>query len=97
MASSMKFDGSVLHFFFPPNVRHTVQDFERELVNPHLLETLRQVLPGLASITVTYESGKHDRPEEVLRGDPVFQKLLSETSGEVMEIHRVEIELQASS
>lgn len=97
MASSMNFDGSVLHFFFPPNVRHTVQDFEKELVNPHLLETLRQVLPGLASITVTYESGKHDRPEEVLRGDPVFQKLLSETSGEVMEIHRVEIELQASS
>ena len=92
MASSLAFDGSALHFFFPPNVRHTVQDFERELANPHLLETLRRVLPGLTRLTVTFETGKHDRPEEVLREDPVFQKLLSETSGEVVDIRRVDLE-----
>ncbi|MDP2876288.1 MAG: DNA polymerase III subunit gamma/tau [Holophaga sp.] len=90
MATSLTFDGSALHFFFPPNVRHTVQDFERELVNPHLLETLRQVLPGLIRITVTFESGKHDRPEDVLRGDPLFQKLLSDTSGEVVDMRRTD-------
>ena len=90
MASSMDFDGACLHFSFPPNVRHTVQDFERELANPHLIATMCQVLPGLVRITVTYESSTQNRPEEVLRADPAFQKLLSDTSGEVVDIRRVE-------
>jgi len=90
MASSLSFDGHALHFFFPPNVRHTVQDFERELSNPHLLETMRRVLPGLVRISVTFEAERHGRPEEILRNDAAFQRLLHETQGEVTEVRRAD-------
>jgi len=90
MARSLNFDGHVLHFFFPPNVRHTVQDFERELVNPHLLETLRRILPGLSRIAITFDADHHERPEEILREDSAFQRLLLETQGEVIEVRRAE-------
>lgn len=90
MASSLSFDGKILHFFFPPNVRNTVQDLERELVNPHLLETMRKVLPGLTRISITFEAERHGRPEEILRGDKVFQRLLQDTQGEVIEVRRAD-------
>jgi len=90
MARSLSFDGHLLQFFFPPNVRNTVQSFERELANPHLLETLRRVLPGLSRIGVTFDADRHERPEEILRGDEAFQRLLLETQGEVLEVRRVE-------
>jgi len=90
MARSLSFDGRVLNFFFPPNVRHTVQDLERELVNPHLLETLRRVLPGLSRIAITFDAQHHERPEEILRDDAAFQRLLLETQGEVIEVRRAE-------
>jgi len=90
MARSLEFDGRVLHFFFPPNVRHTVQDFERELANPNLLETLRRILPGLTRIAITFDTDRHARPEEILRDDEVFQRLLLETQGEVIEVRRAE-------
>jgi hypothetical protein len=90
MASSLRFEGKVLHFFFPPNVRNTVQDLERELSNPHLLETMRRILPGLSQIAITFEAERYGRPEEILRGDQVFQRLLQDTQGEVTEVRRAD-------
>jgi DNA polymerase-3 subunit gamma/tau len=90
MATGLRMEGHTLHWFFPPNVRNTVQDLEREQANPHLLETLRKVLPGLARMVITFDTGSHARPEDALREDPVFQRLLQETAGEVMEIRRTD-------
>ena len=88
MASGLTYQDHVLRWLFPPNVRNTVQDLEREQSNPHLLEALRQVLPGLARMTITFESDNQARPEDALRSDPNFQRLLAETGGEVVEIRR---------
>ena len=90
MATGLAFQEHTLRWLFPPNVRNTVQDLEREAANPHLLEALRQVLPGLARLTITFETDNQARPEDVLRGDPAFQRLLAETGGEVVEIRREE-------
>ncbi|HLO67978.1 MAG TPA: DNA polymerase III subunit gamma/tau [Holophaga sp.] len=86
MATSLAFDGRTLHWHFAPNVRNTVQDLERELANPHLLEALRPILPGLASLSISFDAGAKERPEDLLRGDPVFQRLLQETGGEVVDV-----------
>ena len=88
MATTLTFTGNTLHWFFPPNVRNTVQDLEREQANPHLLEALRQVLPALDKLVITFEADAHGRPEDLLRADPAFQRLLSDTAGEVVEIRR---------
>ncbi len=88
MATGLRFQGGVLHWLFPPNVRNTVQDLEREQANPHLLEALRQVLPGLVRMAITFAADNQPRPEDVLRGDPAFQRLLAETGGEIIEIRR---------
>ena len=90
MATNLRLDGSTLHWFFPPNVRNTVQDLEREQANPHLLEALRQVLPGLSRLVITFEEGGSQRPEDLLRNDPAFQRLVAETHGEVLEVKRVD-------
>jgi DNA polymerase-3 subunit gamma/tau len=88
MATRLAFQDRTLNWLFPPNVRNTVQDLEREQANPHLLEALRQVLPGLARVTITFESGDQGRPEDVLRADPAFQRLIQETNGEIVEIRK---------
>jgi DNA polymerase-3 subunit gamma/tau len=88
MATELRLEGHTLHWFFPPNVWNTVHDLEREQANPHLLESLRQVLPGLAKIVITFDAEAHVRPEDALRSDPVFQRLLQETGGEVVEVRR---------
>jgi DNA polymerase-3 subunit gamma/tau len=88
MATGLTYQDHVLRWLFPPNVRNTVQDLEREHANPHLLEALRQVLPGLARMTITFETDTQARPEDALRSDPTFQRLLAETGGEVVEIRR---------
>ncbi|WP_306600088.1 DNA polymerase III subunit gamma/tau [Geothrix sp. 21YS21S-2] len=90
MATALTFQDGVLQWLFPPNVRNTAQDLERELSNPHLLEALRQVLPGLARTAITYETENRERPEDVLRADPSFQRLLADTSGEIVEVRREE-------
>ncbi|NTV75177.1 MAG: hypothetical protein HGA66_13350 [Holophaga sp.] len=90
MATGLTFQDGTLHWLFPPNVRNTAQDLERELSNPHLLEALRQVLPGLVRTTLTFETGNRERPEDVLRADPSFQRLLADTSGEIVEVRREE-------
>jgi DNA polymerase-3 subunit gamma/tau len=90
MATQLRFDHHTLHWFFPPNVRNTVQDLEREQANPHLLEALRTVLPGISRILITFDAEAQARPEDSLRADPAFQRLLQETSGEVLETRRLE-------
>ena len=90
MAAELRFQGGVLHWLFPPNVRNTVQDLEREQANPHLLEALRQVLPGLTRLVITYAADNQPRPEDILRADPEFQRLLADTGGEVIEVRRVD-------
>ncbi len=88
MATELKVEAHTLHWFFPPNVRNTVQDLEREQSNPHLLEALRLVLPGVSRISITFDAESHARPEDSLRADPAFQRLLQETGGEIVEARR---------
>jgi DNA polymerase-3 subunit gamma/tau len=88
MATGLSFQDHVLSWLFPPNVRNTVQDLEQEQANPHLLEALRQVLPGLSRLAIRFEADTQSRPEDVLRGDPSFQRLLAETGGEIVEVRR---------
>jgi DNA polymerase III subunit gamma/tau len=90
MATELRFDNHTLHWFFPPNVRNTVQDLEREQSNPHLLEALRLVLPSVSRIVITFDAEAHVRPEDSLRADPAFQRLLQETGGEILETKRIE-------
>jgi len=90
MATELKFQGGTLHWLFPPNVRNTVQDLEREQANPHLLEALRQVLPGLMRVAVTFAADNQPRPEDALRADPEFQRLLADTGGEIVDIRQAE-------
>jgi DNA polymerase-3 subunit gamma/tau len=90
MATGLRFQGGALHWLFPPNVRNTVQDLEREQANPHLLEALRQVLPGLTRVVITFEADNQPGPEDALRADPEFQRLLADTGGEIVDIRRAE-------
>ncbi len=86
MASTVTLKGQVLHWYFPPSVRNTAQDLERELANPSLVAHLRQVLPGLQRMALTFEAETRARPEDLLREDPVFQELLRATKGEIVEV-----------
>jgi len=88
MATDLRFEGGTLHWFFPPNVRNTVQDLEQEQANPHLLEALRVLLPGLTGLRITFDADQLARPEDALRADPAFQRLLADTGGEIVEIRR---------
>ena len=88
MATDLRFEAGTLHWFFPPNVRNTVQDLEQEQANPPLLEALRVILPGLTRLAITFDADNLARPEDALRGDPAFQRLLAETGGEILEIRR---------
>lgn len=90
MALELSFRGGTLHWLFPPDVRNTVQDLEKEQDNPHLLEALGRVLPGLARMAITFSADNQPRPEDALRANPDFQRLLADTGGEVVEIRRAE-------
>jgi len=90
MATELAFKGGVLHWLFPPNVRNTVQDLEREQSNPHLLEALRQVLPGLDRLAIAFAGDNKPRPEDALRANPAFQRLMADTGGEIVDIRRVD-------
>jgi len=92
MATDLAWEPPVLRFRFPANVRHTLQDFEREKASPHLLAALAAVLPGLQSVAVEFDGAgtpaAPERPEDRLRQEPGFQELLRLTGGEVLEIRR---------
>ncbi len=92
MATELHWEAPVLRFRFPGNVRHTLQDFEREKDSPHVLAALASVLPGLKSVELCFDaegdSAASDGPEERLRKEPAFQELLRMSGGEVMEIRK---------
>lgn len=91
MASDLQWDPPVLRLTFPANVRQTLQDLEREQANPHVLEALGAVLPGLREVEVRFEEAGEtaaDRPEDRLRREPAFQDLLRLSGGEVLEVRR---------
>ncbi|HNX30745.1 MAG TPA: DNA polymerase III subunit gamma/tau [Holophaga sp.] len=88
MATSLRVENRTLQWVFPANVRNTVQDLEREKANPHLLEALRKVLPGIAGIAIAFDQDSQARPEDALRADSTFQRLLQETGGELLEIRQ---------
>jgi DNA polymerase-3 subunit gamma/tau len=92
LATDLAWDSPVLRFRFPGNVRHTLQDFEREKISPHLLAALATVLPGLKVVDIQFdgEGGPPapERPEDRLRREPAFQELLRLSGGEVLEIRR---------
>lgn len=92
MAVDVSFDAPVLRFRFPGNVRHTLQDFDREKASPHLLAALAAVLPGLTSVAVEFDgdgpTAAPAKPEERMRQEPGFQELLRLSGGEVLEIRK---------
>jgi DNA polymerase-3 subunit gamma/tau len=88
MVNRLTYRDGTLSWLFPPNVRNTVQDLEREQANPYLLEQLRQVLPGLVRLQISFEAEDRSRPEDALRADPAFQKLMTDVGGEIVEIRR---------
>lgn len=88
MATDLKWQPPALHFFFPPSVRNTALDLEQAQANPHLLEALRRILPGLQRLVLTFEGAGHGRPEDLLKADPAFQRLLADTAGEVVDLRR---------
>ena len=87
MATDLHWEPPVLRLRFPANLRHTLQDLEREKANPHVLSALATVLPGLRAVELAFDDGA-ERPEDRLRREPAFQELLRLSGGEVLEIRR---------
>ena len=92
MAAELTWEPPTLRFRFPGNVRHTLQDFEREKASPHLLAALATVLPGLQAVDIRFDEqggpATPEKPEDRLRREPAFQELLRISGGEVLEIRR---------
>jgi DNA polymerase-3 subunit gamma/tau len=88
MATDLRWEMPILQWRFPGNVRNTVQELERERTNPHLLETMASLLPGLTSIEIIFEESTPERPEDRLRREPAFQALLQASGGEILEVKR---------
>ncbi|OQA37335.1 MAG: DNA polymerase III subunit tau [Acidobacteria bacterium ADurb.Bin340] len=88
LASRLSFEGGTLRFHFGPNVRNSAQELEREQANPHLISVLRAALPGLQRVALTFESAAGQRPEDVLKEDPAFQRLLQAVGGEITQVRR---------
>lgn len=90
LASSIKFEDNTLYYTFPDNVRNTVKIFEQEKANPVLLEQLRSILPGLTEIVIIYNNNDDKLClESSLRADPVFNRLLTDTCGEIINISQM--------
>jgi len=88
LATALRWEPPILHWCFPLNVRDAVVELERERTNPHLLEALANLLPGLAGIEITFEESVTARPEDQLRSEPAFQALLQASGGEILEVKR---------
>jgi len=48
------------------------------------------VLPGLTRVVISFEADNQPGPEDALRADPEFQRLLADTGGEIVDIRRAE-------
>jgi hypothetical protein len=81
---------NILFCVFPTNVRNTVQSFEKEQANPYLLNRLRQIFPGLTSISIAFEPDSSSLKDDALRADPIFSRLIADTRGEIIEIRSSE-------
>ena len=88
MAMELRWEAPILRLSFPNNARQPVQELERERTNPHLLEAMASLLPGLTSIEITFEESLPERPEDQLRREPAFQALLQASGGEILEVKR---------
>ena len=88
LATELRWVPPILRWRFPANVRNTVQELEREKANPHLLEALASLLPGLKAIAIELEEASPEGPEDELRRDPAFQDLLQASGGEIVEVKR---------
>ena len=88
IATDLRWESPILHWYFPDNVRTTARELEQERTNPHLLEALADLLPGLASIEISFEEPALERPEDQLRREPAFQALLQASGGEILEVKR---------
>lgn len=88
LASRLVLEGGTLRFHFGPSVRNSAQELEREQANPHLIAALRAVVPGLQRVAITLESSSGQRPEDVLREDPAFQRLIQAVGGEITQVRR---------
>ncbi len=88
LATELRWESPVLRLCFPDNVRSTVQALERERTNPHLLEALVTLLPGLTAIEITFTGSIPERPEDQLRLEPAFQALLQASGGEILDVKR---------
>jgi len=92
MATDLAWAAPVLRLSFPGNVRHTLQDFDREKASPHLLAALATVLPGLRAVEIRFDgeeaAAAPERSEDRLRREPAFQELMRLSQGEVLEIRR---------
>ncbi len=88
LATELRWASPILRWRFPANVRTKVQDLEREKSNPHLLEALAGLLPGLKGIAIELEEAPQEGPEDQLRRDPAFQALLQASGGEIVDVKR---------
>ncbi len=88
MATELRWAAPILRLCFPNNARQPVQELERERTNPHLLEAMARLLPGLTSIEIIFEESNPERPEDQLRREPAFQALLQASGGEILEVKR---------
>ena len=88
LASRLVLEGGTLRFHFGPSVRNSAQELEREQANPNLIAALRSALPGLQRVAITLETAAGQRPEDVLREDPAFQRLIQAVGGEITQVRR---------
>ncbi|MBL0209748.1 MAG: DNA polymerase III subunit gamma/tau [Holophagaceae bacterium] len=88
LAKELRWEAPVLRWSFPENARASVLGLERERTNPHLLEALANLLPGLTGLEITFEEADSGSPEDQLRREPAFQELLRASGGEIMEVKR---------
>ncbi len=88
LAADLRWVSPVLRWHFPNTAQNSVQELERERTNPHLLEALANLLPGLTSIEIHFEESATERPEDQLRREPAFQSLLQASGGEILDVKR---------
>lgn len=86
MASRISIQGDHLLFTFAQSAQRSAAELERECTNPHLIQQLKSILPTVSRVVVEYETKPGQKAEELLRNDPVFQQLLRETGGEVVDV-----------
>ena len=63
MATDLRWESPILRWYFPNNVRNTVQELERERTNADLREAMASLSLGLTSIEIAFEGSSAKRPE----------------------------------